>query len=111
MGFDFYIIKNLNIRYLTEDNLEVSTIIEYSRERMYFRETFSTSKKDSDDESSSESDHEDLKVTYIPRKLYQNGKWESDKIQKKYEDFVQYKINQKVRLIEVEKYECRPLKC
>lgn len=95
MGCDYYIVKQLEVRHVNDDDDEMITTIELDRDRGYFPD-FDDS-RDSDDSSDSDESYNTrfnrkygkyLEVTYQPRILFQNGKWKSERIQEKYEAFV-----------------------
>jgi hypothetical protein len=89
MGCDYYIIKRLKIEH--SDGVD---IIELDRQRCYFSEYENNSNYDSDDSNyDSESMYEHyLKVTYVPRVLYEHDNWKNETIKKKYIDMVYEKL-------------------
>jgi len=95
MGCDYYIVKQLEVKHINDDDEENITIIELDRERGYFFDD--NDSRDSDDSSDSGEDYDTrfnrkygkyLQVTYQPRVLFQNGKWKSERVQEKYEDSI-----------------------
>jgi hypothetical protein len=97
MGCDYYIVKQLHVEYIDDDDLERNVDIELDRERGYFyNDMDSLDSDDTDDESFSSKFTRKyskyLEVTYQPRILFQNGKWKNDSIQEKYTDNVTQEI-------------------
>lgn len=114
MGCDYYIIKELKVKH-TYNDVEYITCIELDRERAYFPDLDDS--QDSDDSTDSESSTSRfnrkygkyLEVNYKPRVLFENGKWKTEKIQKKYYDIVRNEIRDDV-LVSIVKQEVRYLR-
>lgn len=108
MGCDYYIIKQLRVRYIDDHDDEAETTRELRREKGYFSDVDSV---DSDDTEylSEKRCNKYLEVTYKPRVLFQNGKWKNIVIEEKYHDSVIDEIGQKLLLsvIKVE-FRCFP---
>ena len=115
MGCDYYIVKQLHVEYVDDDDLERSIDIELDRERGYYfyNDIESFDSDDTVDESFwSKFDrkfNKYLEVTYQPRILFQNGKWKSDSIQEKYMDNVTQEIGNGM-LLKITKKEVRCLR-
>jgi hypothetical protein len=114
MGCDYYIVKQLHVEFVDDDDLERNVDIELDRERAYFHNDMdSLDSDDSDDETfSSKFDRKYskyLEVTYKPRILFQNGKWKNDNIQEKYTDNVTEEIGNGM-LVKIIKREVRCLR-
>lgn len=98
MGCDYYIIKQLEVKHINDDDEEEVSYIELERERCYFYDE--PDSQDSDDSTDSESYNSRfnrkyskyLEVNYQPRILFQNGKWKNEKVQDKYEDVIRGEI-------------------
>ena len=89
MGCDYYIIKQLRI-----EHSDGTDTIELDKQRCYFSEYQNDSNYDSDDtiqEVNSQYEHY-LKVTFVPRILYENTEWKSEMIKEKYIDIVYNKL-------------------
>lgn len=112
MGCDYYIIKQLEVRHINDDDEEEVSYIELERDRCYFYDE--PDSQDSDDSTDSESYNTQfhrkydkyLEVTYQPRILFQNNKWKSEKVQDKYEDIIRNEINNDM-LVKIIKQEVR----
>jgi hypothetical protein len=115
MGCDYYIIKQLEVKYINDDDNEMNTTIESNRERCYFPDLADS--QDSDDSTSSESYNSRfnrkygkyLNVTYQPRVLFNNGKWKSERVRKKYENLIISEIGSDL-LLHIVKQEVRYLR-
>lgn len=99
MGCDYYIVKQLEISHINCNNEEIITSIELDREKCYFLYYIDDS-IDSDD-SFDYQEYNDkyekkyaryINVTYVPRILFENGKWKNTSIQEKYEETVKDEI-------------------
>lgn len=115
MGCDYYIIKELEIRHVNDDDNEIISTLELDRARCYFYNVEDS--QDSDDSTDSESYDSRfnrkyakyLEVTYQPRILFQNNKWKSEKVQEKYKDLVRDEIGNDV-IVNITKREVRYLR-
>lgn len=98
MGCDYYIIKQLKVAHINDDDFEKITSIELTRERGYFPDADDS--YDSDDSMSNESYNTKfnrkygkyLEVTYKPRILFQDGRWKNEAVQEKYYDVIRDEI-------------------
>jgi hypothetical protein len=114
MGCDYYIVKQLHVEYVDDDDLERNANIELDREGAYFyNDMDSVDSDDTDDESFSSKFTRKyskyLEVTYQPRILFQNNKWKSDSIQEKYSKNVTQEIGNGM-LLKITKQEVRYLR-
>jgi hypothetical protein len=115
MGCDYYIVKQLEVTHINDDDVEETSFIELDRERCYFPDLEDS--QDSDDSTSSESYNSRfnrkyghyLEVTYQPRVLFEKGKWKSERIQEKYEDVITTEIGHEM-LVRIVKNEVRYLR-
>jgi hypothetical protein len=115
MGCDYYIITQLEVKHIDDDDTEHVSLIELDRERCYFPDLEDS--QDSDDSTSSESYDTRfnrkygnyLKVNYEPRVLFQNGKWKSERIQEKYENLITKEIGNDL-VLNIVKQEVRYLR-
>lgn len=116
MGCDYYIVKQLEVIHINDDDDEITTTIELDRDRGYFFDDINS--RDSDDSSDSDEDYDTrfqrkygkyLEVTYQPRVLFQNGKWKSERVQEKYEDTITNEIGNDM-IISIIKQEVRYLR-
>ena len=109
MGCDYYIIKQLRIKYVDDHDDEVEITHELSRDRCYFNEVDSV---DSDDTEYFSDDRYNkyLEVTYKPRVLFQNSKWKNTQTEDKYHDSVMGEIGYDKLLVSVIKEEVRELR-
>jgi hypothetical protein len=83
MGCDYYIVKEIEITYNTGE----MDIIEVDRKGEYVFEDPS----DSEEDRNEYFDRKYLQVRYIPRILFVNGEWSSERIRDKYEKYIQNK--------------------
>ncbi len=99
MGCDYYIIKVLEVYYMTKqpDNVNMD-IIEIERQRGYIYDSY-----DSDEEDRIE---KHLVVTYEPKVLYESNAWKSEYIQTKYESMIR-NMNTVSRIVKTEMRERR----
>jgi hypothetical protein len=111
---DYYIIKQLKISYINDDDDECLEIIEINRCNGYFSNSKSRYYYD-DDESDSDSDSEkkrqnmsDLKVAYKPRFIFKNEKWKSDTDRVKYQNLITEELGH-IHIISIIKCEIRCL--
>ena len=95
MGCDYYIIRHLDIKYISNDNIKTK-YIELSRYGKYFPDY------DNDEEKLCE---KYLNVNYKPKLLFndknnewKNG-WKNEQVRIKYEDIIKKEINEKILLI------------
>jgi hypothetical protein len=115
MGCDYYIVKQLEVRHINDDDDEIITTVELDRERGYFFDEVDS--RDSDDSSGSEDSDmryerkygKYLNVTYVPRVLFENGKWKNERVQKRYEDSIRDEIGNDM-LLSIIKKEVRYLR-
>ena len=99
MGCDYYIIKQLTIEHLNDDDDIVIHTIELSRKRCYFVYTEDSSESDYS-ESNSETYSERynrkyqhyLHVSYVPNTLFDNNRWKNKQIEEKYRDIIASEI-------------------
>lgn len=111
MGYDYYIIKQLEVKHVGDDTEQLS-YIELRRHGFYFPDLEGS--QDSDDSTSSESNDARfnriygnyLVVNYEPRILFQNGKWKNDPTQEKYEATITSEIGNGL-ILSIIKKECR----
>lgn len=107
MGCDYYIIKYLDVKYKDKHtNTEHTKIIELYRRGCYF----SCSDSDDSDIFLDEENHPNLLVNYKPRILFNNGKWEKNKIQERYFNVINQKIDGDFEILNVVKKESRELR-
>lgn len=113
MECDYYIIKQLQVEYIDDDDLQQNVNIELDRKNAYFyNDMDSVDSDDTDDESFTNKFnrkyHKYLKITYLPRVLFQNGKWENTSIQGKYLNNIIQEIGDEM-LLKITKTEIRYL--
>lgn len=116
MGCDYYIVKQLEINHVNCNNENTTTTIELDREKCYFLYYISD---DSDSDVSFDllkyNDKYEKKyakyinVTYVPRILFENGKWKNIRIKAKYETSIKDKIGNDT-IINIVKKEIRYLR-
>lgn len=100
MGCDFFIIKQLEIKYIDDNDDEHSIIIELHKIPSYF-----------DDESDDDINvNKYLQVNYKPCVLFQNDKWKNNFIQEKYYNLITNQIGNDILLLSVIKTEIRHLR-
>lgn len=107
MGVDYYIVKQLHVEYLDDDDMERNINIELDRECAYFYNDMDS--VDSDDTDVESFSSKCLEITYKPRILFQNGKWKSDNIQEKYSNNITQEIGDGM-LLKIIKKEVRYLR-
>lgn len=94
MGCDYYIVKQLEIKYIDDHDDEHETTIELDRQRGYFYDDDFDS--DSDDTNNTETFNKRygkyLTVTYEPKFLFNNNKWKNDRIKDTYYNLIQGEI-------------------
>jgi hypothetical protein len=118
MGCDYYIIKELVIKYKQNDGSEKEKkgTIELERQRCYFVDSVDIS-CDSDD-----SDYyprlrafqeqyiaDCMKVTFIPRTLFENGQWKNKETEAKYSEEIKREFGD-ITLVSIVKREVRYLR-
>lgn len=109
MGCDYFIIKQLNIEYLKDnDNTVYNDIIELEKQNCYFNNQIEDLNYDSDDSTNSECNDNSnyLKVTHIPRILFKNSNWKNNILKEKYENFIFDELNN-CNIIKIIKMETR----
>lgn len=114
MGCDYYIVKQLHVEYVDDDDLERNVDIELDRERAYFHNDMDSIDSDDTDEDTFVSKFDRkyskyLEVTYKPRILFQKGKWKNDSTQEKYMDNITQAIGKEM-LLKIIKQEVRYLR-
>lgn len=109
MGCDYYIIKQLRIKYIDDHDDELEITHELSRDRCYFNDVDSVDSDDTD-YFSSDRYNKYLEVTYKPRVLFQNGKWKNTQTEEKYYNSVMEEIGHNTLLLSVIKEEVRYLR-
>lgn len=109
MGCDYYIVKQLRIKYIDDHDDETEITHELSRERGYFNEVDSVDSDDTDYYNYNRYDRY-LQVTYQPRILFQDNKWKNKQTEDKYYDSVIAEIGYDKLLVSVIKEEVRFLR-
>lgn len=116
MGCDYYIVKQLEVIHINDDDDEIITTIELDRDKGYFFDDIDS--RDSDDSTDINEDENSrfnrkygkyLRVTYIPRVLFKNNEWKSERVQERYEDSVRDEIGNDV-ILNIIKKEVRYLR-
>lgn len=116
MGCDYYIVKQLEINYINCNDEEIITTLELDREKCYFLYYIDDS-FDSDDSIDHEAYYKNyekkyaryLNVTYVPKVLFENGKWKNERIQEKYDETVKEQIGND-KILKIIKKEIRYLR-
>jgi hypothetical protein len=117
MGCDYYIIKELFVKFKSSNGEKRRCSIELERLRRYFMEYDDSTSCDSDDTdyyprlraSEERRIAEYLKVTYVPRTLFENGGWKNRETEAKYRDRIQREIGDGT-LLSIVKREVRYLR-
>lgn len=98
MGYDYCIVKILEVTYINDDDDEIKTDIEVNKQNCYFYDE----NEDTDSDSTSDTSYGSktgklyekyLKVNYIPKVLFSNNKWKNEKLREKYENNILNEIN------------------
>jgi hypothetical protein len=116
MGCDYYIVKQLEINHINCNDENTTTMIELNKEKKYFLYEMEDS-FDSDDSFDCQEYNDKyekkyakyINVTYVPRILFENGKWKNTSIQEKYETSVKEQIGND-KILSIIKKEIRYLR-
>lgn len=114
MGCDYFIIKQLSIEYLKDNDSNIyNNTIELEKQNCYFNNQVEDLNYDSDDSiNSTNSQYSDnsiyLKVTHTPRILFRNNNWRNKILKEKYENFIFNELNNS-NIIKITKIETRYL--
>lgn len=93
MGYDYCIVKILEVKYLNDDDDEEIIDIEIDKQNCYYYDENEDSNDSDDSDDSSKRYEKYLKVNYIPRILFSDNKWKNEKIRQKYENVILNEIN------------------
>lgn len=112
MEYDYYIIKQLEIKSIDDNDIEQIDIIELNSNRGYFDELI-----DNDDNNDidyySGNDNKYKRYIQVIRKLcvlFNNNKWKNKQIKEKYNDLIIQEIGDDKLLLSVIKTEVKYLK-